>query len=325
MFQIFTKLADWFIFILKLNPESKLASSIHFFVEDSTKIFFLLVLMVYLASLLRAGLSPEKVRLWLQGRSRWIGYLLAVILGSITPFCSCSSVPLFIGFLTAGIPLGIAMAFLITSPMVNEIAVALFAEAFGWSFTVTYIILGMITGIIGGFLVDTFAKKDWVEDYVWQIKFQNSNTQSKQLCWKDYHNNALEEVKDIVGRVWKYALIGIILGSLLHGYIPKELFIVYAGVNNPFSVTIASLIGIPLYSNITGIVPIAKVLIEKGLPIGTTLAFIMSTVAISLPELFILRKVLKPKALIFFVFILFIAFNIVGYLFNWLFKTRGLL
>lgn len=322
MFHVFTQLADGLTNFIGFNLQTKEGNAFHFFIEDIMKIFFLLALMVYLAGWLRAGVSPEKIKNWLQGKSRFLGYILAVILGSITPFCSCSSVPLFIGFLAAGIPLGTAIAFLITSPLINEIAVILFGEAFGLAFTVSYILVGLSLGVLGGYLTDQMASQSWVENYVWQINVKKNDLDShrKPMTWQERHNFAIEEVKDIIQRVWIFVLVGVGLGALIHGYIPQEWFLKYAGSNNPFSVTIASLIGIPLYSNITGVIPIAKVLIGKGLPLGTTLALIISSVAISLPEILILRKVLKPKALVLLTFYLFVAINLIGYFFNYLFS-----
>lgn len=320
MLEIFTHLADWMAYSLfSLEKGTKLADAVHFFIEDTTKIFFLLALMIYIIGFGRSFVSPEKVRVWLTGKSRFTGYVLAALLGAITPFCSCSSVPLFIAFLSAGIPLGVTMAFLITSPLVNEVAVVLLGEALGLQFTISYVGTGIALGIIGGFIIDTLKLDKWVEPYVWNIKMPTPQSAEEAKGWGWREKYARGEAVDIIKRVWLYVLIGVGLGAGLHGYVPQEWFMEYAGADNIFAVPLAVLVGIPLYSNATGIIPVAEVLLNKGVPIGTILAFIMSIVAISLPELLILRKVLKPQMLVFFVAFLFFAFVGVGYSFNIIF------
>ncbi len=320
MLELFTHLATWLTYdVLLLDKGTKLADAVHFFIEDTAKIFFLLAFMIYIIGFARSYVSPEKVRLWLTGKSRFTGYVMAALLGAVTPFCSCSSVPLFIAFLSAGIPLGVTMAFLITSPLVNEVAVILLGNALGVDFTVAYVGTGIALGIIGGAIIDALKLNKWVEPYVWDIKMPTPATSEEAagLAWRERY--ARGEAIDIIKRVWLYVLIGVGLGAGLHGYVPKEWFLEHAGPDNPFAVPLAVLAGIPLYSNATGIIPVAEVLLNKGVPVGTILAFIMSIVAISLPELLILRKVLKPQMLIFFVVFLFIAFVGVGYLFNFIF------
>lgn len=320
MLEIFTYLADWTAYsLLSLERETKLADAVHFFIEDTTKIFFLLAVMIYIIGFGRSYVSPEKVRLWLTGKSRFTGYVLAALLGAVTPFCSCSSVPLFIAFLSAGIPLGITMAFLITSPLVNEVAVVLLGEALGLKFTIIYVGTGIGLGIVGGFIIDTLKLNKWVEPYVWNIKMPVPENAEDAKGWRWREKYARGEAIDIIKRVWLFVLIGVGLGAGLHGYVPKEWFLEHAGADNLFAVPLAVLMGIPLYSNATGIIPVAEVLLNKGVPIGTILAFIMSIVAISFPELFILRKVLKPQMLMFFVAFLFLAFIGVGYSFNIIF------
>jgi hypothetical protein len=320
MFEIFAQLADFISYgLLKLEPQTRLAETIHFFVEDTTKIFFLLTTLMLLVGFLRSWVSPEKVRHWLEGKPKLLAYFLAVTLGAITPFCSCSSIPLFIAFLSSGIPLGVTMAFLITSPMINEVAAILFGEAIGWNFTIAYVSTGMVTGMVGGALIDNFKLEKWVEPFVFKAVAPVNNLEELEVPLKMRLHQAWEETSDILHRVWLYVLIGVGLGAGIHGYVPQEWFIIYAGANNLFAVPLAVILAVPLYSNVTGAIPVADVLIAKGLPVGTTLAFIMSVVAISLPELVILRKVLRPKMLVFFVLYLAIAFVLVGYGFNWLF------
>jgi hypothetical protein len=320
MLEWFTHLATWLTYdVFSLEKGTKLADAVHFFIEDATKIFFLLALMIYIIGFARSYVSPEKVRLWLTGKSRFTGYVLAALLGAVTPFCSCSSVPLFIAFLSVGIPLGVTMAFLITSPLVNEVAVVLLGNALGLKFTIAYVGSGIALGILGGAVIDALKLNKWVEPYVWDIKMPTPATpeEAAGFAWREKY--ARGEAIDIIKRVWLYVLIGVGLGAGLHGYVPKEWFLENAGPDNPFAVPLAVLMGIPLYSNATGIIPVAEVLLNKGVPVGTILAFIMSIVAISLPELLILRKVLKPQMLVFFVAFLFIAFVGVGYSFNFIF------
>ncbi len=317
MLNFFTNLADWLTYhVLSLSPETPLAGAAHFFVEDTTKIFFLLTVLMLLVGFFRSWVSPEKVRVWLEGKPKLYAYVLAVLLGAITPFCSCSSIPLFIAFLSSGIPLGVTMAFLITSPMVNEVAAILFGEAIGWEFTVAYVATGMLTGMIGGALIDYLKLEKWVEPFVFEASVPTDRLDEPVLTVKKRLRHAWDETVDILNRVWLYVLIGVGVGAGIHGFVPQEWFLEYASADNLFAVPLAVLMAVPLYSNVTGIVPIAEVLISKGLPVGTTLSFILSTVAISLPELVILRKVLKPQMLVFFVLYLMSAFIIVGYVFN---------
>jgi len=320
MLEVFTQLADWSTYrVLQLSSETHLAEAVHFFVEDTTKIFFLLTILMLIVGFFRSWISPEKVRMWLDGKPKILAYLLAVILGAVTPFCSCSSIPLFIAFLGSGIPLGVTMAFLITSPMVNEVAAILFGEAIGWDFTLAYVVTGMITGMIGGALIDYIKLEKWVEPFVFQVIVPSESLDEPPLTFKMRLHHAWEETADILKRVWLYVLIGVGVGAGIHGFVPQEWFLQYAGADNLLAVPLAVAMAVPLYSSVTGTIPIAEVLIAKGLPVGTTLSFIMSTVAISLPELVILRKVLRPQMLAFFVAYLALAFILVGYGFNWLF------
>ncbi len=324
MLEIFTWLADKVTHdLLQMERQTRLAEAVHFFVEDTTKIFCLLVILMLVVGFLRSWISPEKVRLWLEGKPKIIAYFLAVVLGAVTPFCSCSSIPLFLAFLSSGIPLGVTMAFLITSPMVNEVAAVLFGEMIGWGFTLAYVFVGMVTGMVGGALIDALKLEKWVEPFVFSIQRAEGDLDEPVLTLGKRLAGAWQETKDILGRVWLYVLIGVGVGAGIHGFVPQDWFIAHAGADNLFAVPLAVLVAVPLYSNVTGIVPVAGVLISKGVPVGTTLAFIMSTVAISFPELVILRKVLKPQMLAFFVAYLVFAFIIVGYVFNWFYGAFG--
>lgn len=320
MFAVFTQLADIVTYrLLGLAPGERLAESVHFFIEDTTKIFALLVIVVFVMGLFRTLLSPEKVRGMIEGKSRGLAYGLASLLGAVTPFCSCSSVPLFIGFLEGGIPLGVTMAFLITSPLVNEVAVVILGAVMGWKMTTLYVVTGMAVGILGGMLIDRFRMERYVEEYVWKIRVGALAQVEADTSLRGRVRYAWGEVRDIVGRIWLYVFIGIGIGAALHGYVPEELFARYASADNPFAVPAAVLMGLPLYSNATGIIPVAEALLGKGVPTGTVIAFMMSVVAISPPEFIMLRKVLKPAMLLFFGLYLTVAFTLVGILLNLLF------
>lgn len=317
MFALFTQLGDLITYrLLGLLPETNLAKAVHFFVEDVTKIFFLLICVIFLIGLFRSMLTAERVRKIVAGRPRTLSYPMAVGLGAVTPFCSCSSVPLFIGFLEAGIPLGVTMAFLIASPMINEVAVVVLAATLGWKIALLYVATGLIIGILGGLIIEAFKLEKWVEEYVWKIRMGETAIQTMQSSLKTRIAYAWEQVKEIVGRIWLYVIIGVGIGAGLHGFVPQDFFTTYASSANPFAVPIAVLAGIPLYSNATGVIPVVEALLSKGVPIGTVLALMMSVAAISLPEMIILRKVLKPQLIATFVAILFVAFITVGYLFN---------
>jgi uncharacterized membrane protein YraQ (UPF0718 family) len=313
MLSLFTHLADYVAFdLFGLASGSKGGDAVHFFIEDITKIFFLLVVVVFVVGFFRSWVNAEKVRHWLEGRSRFVAYFLAVLLGAVTPFCSCSSIPLFIAFLSSGIPLGVTMAFLITSPMVNEVAVVLFGEALGWQFALAYVATGMGAGLVGGALIDALKLEKYVEPFVKAAPWIEDRT----MTFADRLDFAMSEVKTIVGKVGLYVLVGVWLGAVIHGYVPADWFITHVGADNFWSVPAAVVLGIPLYANVTGIVPVAESLIAKGLPVGTTLAFIMSTVGISLPEMVMLRRVLKPQLIIILIAYFAVAFTLVGYAFN---------
>lgn len=318
--EIFTQFADWLVYgVLGLAPATPLSGALQFFVEDVGKIFFLLILVVFVIGFFRSMLAPERVRKMLGGRNRWFSFPAAVGLGAVTPFCSCSSVPLFIGFLEAGIPLGVTMAFLITSPMINEIAVFLLISTLGLEFTVVYVVTGLVVGLVGGLVIDRLRLEHWVEDYVWKIRMGETALPEGPHGLRDRLNYALEQVREIVGRLWLYILIGIGIGAFLHGYVPAEQLMRYAGPENPFAVPLSVLIGIPLYSNATGMIPVVEALLAKGLPVGTVLALMMSVVALSLPEMMMLKKVLKWQLLVVFISVLAVSITLVGTLFNAIF------
>ena len=301
---------------LGLDPASQLGAALHFFVMDVTKIFVLLTVIIYIMGLLRAFLSPERVREYVRNRPDWQARGMAVTLGAVTPFCSCSSVPLFIGFVEAGIPLGVTFSFLIASPMINEVAAVILIGILGWKLALLYVAAGLLVAWFGGIVMQKFKPERWVEDYVWKIQMGQADLPEPDRSFIGRHHYALAEVKEIVGRIWKWVLIGIGVGALFHGYVPDQWVTEHLAGGNWYDVPTAVALGIPLYANATGIIPVAEAMLSKGVAIGTTLALMMSVAALSLPELLILRKVIKWQALALFVSVLAVAFLIVGWGFN---------
>jgi len=325
MFQIFTDFATWLVYgVFGLEAGSALGGAVHFFVEDVSKIFVLLVVMIYFIALLRASLDVERVRDYLAGKNKGVGYLLGSIFGAITPFCSCSSIPVFLGFTSAGIPLGITMAFLITSPLINEVAVLLLMSLLGWKFTLLYVAVGMTVGMLGGLLLDAIKAERWLQSFAAealvrgrQMAASNEvSTTERVLSLSERHEFAKAEALEIFGRVWKWVIIGVGLGAALHGFVPEGWVETHLGQGQWWSVPAAVLVGIPLYSNATGIIPVMESLLVNGLPIGTTLAFCMSTVAASFPEFILLKQVMQWRLLAVLLVVLLTAFTLVGWIFN---------
>lgn len=305
---------------LGLSPDEQLGQAVQFFVMDVVQIFVLLAVIIYLMGLLRTLVSSEKVREYVQGKPKWMARSLAIILGALTPFCSCSSVPLFIGFVEAGVPLGVTYSFLIASPMINEIALVMLISLLGWEVALLYLVAGLVVAYVGGVLMEKLKPERWVEDYVWKIQMGDVAGVVPDNSLRGRHQNAVAEVKEIFRRLWKWVLVGISLGALFHGYVPQQWVETYlAGDQAWWSVPAAVLLGIPLYSNAVGVIPLIEAMLGKGVSIGTALALMMSIAALSLPELIILRKVVKWPALIWFAGILAVAFMLVGWLFNYIF------
>lgn len=307
--------------ILLLDVNSSAGATMLFFIYDTVKILLLLVLMVYVIAFLRAGIDVQRVRTYLQGRNRWFGYAAASVFGAITPFCSCSSVPLFIGFTVGGIPLGITMAFLITSPIINEVAVVLLFGLLGLKTTLLYIAIGLIAGMIGGFVMDAIKAERWLQGFLIVAKSNpvpgaQSDALTIKMSMLNRHDFALAELKDILKHVWIWVVLGVGLGAILHGYVPEDWVLKNLSENNIFSVPAAVLAGIPLYTNVTGIVPIMESLLMKGLPLGTTLAFCMSTVAASIPEVMMLKQVMQGKLIMVFISTLIVLFTLIGWMLN---------
>jgi hypothetical protein len=307
--------ADWVTTgLLNLEVGSHVHESLHFFVYDSLKIIVLLSFMIFTISLIRSFFPPERVKLLLSKTNGLFKHLLAASLGVLSPFCSCSTVPIFIGFVESGIPLGVTFTFLVTSPIVNEIAIGFLIMSFGLKVAVTYTLAGMCIGMFSGYVIDKLHLEHLVEPYIYEM--QAGETIVPEMSTKDRIEFAIQNVKDITGRVWKFVLIGIGIGALVHGYAPADILATYAGPDQPLAVFVAVATGIPLYSNAVGTIPIVEALILKGVGVGTALAFMMSVVALSLPEIILLKQVIKPKLIAIFIGITGFGILSVGYLFN---------
>lgn len=316
--------ARWFVLeCWGAFPESPAASAVEFFLYDTVKILLLLVALIYILAWLRATLNVEKVRDYLTGKGRGIGYVLGAAFGAVTPFCSCSSIPLFLGFTTARIPFGVTMAFLITSPLINEIAVVLLWGLLGWKFTLAYVLVGLAAGIVGGFFMDGIRAERWLQPFIVEsmkslpmhdATASESSTEKPSL--RERHLFAYSEMTTIFRRVWCWVVVGVGIGALLHGFVPDRWFSENLGAGQWWSVPIAVLVAIPLYSNVTGIVPVMESLLLKGMPIGTTMAFCMSAVAASIPEFIMLRQIMTARLQAVFIAYLWVMFTCVGWLFN---------
>ena len=301
--------------LMHLERGSQLGDAIEFFIYDTIKIILLLAIIIFVVSFIRSFFSPEKTKKILSNKKEFMGNILAALLGIFTPFCSCSAVPLFIGFIEAGVPLGVTFSFLISSPMINEVAVVLLWGLFGWKIAAIYMVTGLLVAIVGGFIIGKLKLEKWVEEYVYKFNFGPKKELIKQTLKERLLYAKLNTV-DILKRVWLFIIIAIAIGGFIHGYVPQDLLVNYAGKGNPFAVPIAVALGVPLYSNAAGILPIVYALMEKGLSIGTVLAFMMAVTALSLPEMIILRKVLKIQLLAVFIGIMTVTIIAVGYLFN---------
>ncbi|SHF91325.1 hypothetical protein SAMN02746089_02762 [Caldanaerobius fijiensis DSM 17918] len=308
-------LADYIVYkLMNIEPHTKAGSALNFFIYDTIKIFLLLAILIYTISFIRSYLPPEKVKKILSREHEFLGNILAALLGIVTPFCSCSAVPLFIGFIEAGVPLGVTFSFLVASPVINEVAATMLFALFGFKIAFIYILSGLIIAIISGFIIGRLHLEHLVEDYVYNIHVGQTEVASMNL--RARHDFAFNSMKDIVKRVWLFILLGVAIGALIHGYAPLDFMSKIAGKNNLLAVPLATIIGIPLYSNAAGTIPIVHALTEKGVSIGTALSFMMSITALSVPEMIILRKVIKPKLIAIFIGIVGIAIMFTGYLFN---------
>jgi uncharacterized membrane protein YraQ (UPF0718 family) len=308
--------ATWLAFdLLGLEPASQLGQAVLFFLYDVPKVLLLLTGVVTLVSFLRSFVSPVKVKEALAGRNAVIGTVGAALFGIVTPFCSCSAVPLFIGFVEAGVPLGVTFAFLVASPMVNEVAIVLLWGLFGPGITGAYVLAGLVVAISAGLVIGRLGMERYVQDYVWTIRAGAAVAEVRPSP-EERVRQAWASTRDIVGRIWPWVVGGIAVGALIHGFVPEELVVQIGGSGNPLAVPALVALGVPLYSNAAGTIPIVEALIGKGLPLGSALAFMMAVTALSLPEMVILRKVLKPRLVVTFAGIVAAGIIAIGYLFN---------
>lgn len=301
--------------LLDISKESILGSAINFFIYDTIKIFVLLSVIIFIVSIIRSYLPPEKIRVILSYKNKYVGNVLASLLGIVTPFCSCSAIPLFLGFVQVGVPLGTTFSFLVASPMINEVALVLLLGMFGWKIALIYIVSGLIISIISGIIIGKLKVEKLVEPFVYQNTI-NGNIDLPTMTRKERIIYAKDYTLDILKKVWLYILIGIGIGAWIHGYVPADFLAQYAGSDKWYAVPLAVLIGIPLYSNAAGVIPLVSALTEKGVAMGTTLAFMMSVTALSLPEFMILKKVMKARLILMFASVVSIGIIITGYLFN---------
>ncbi|MEN6626294.1 MAG: permease [Candidatus Sumerlaeia bacterium] len=314
-------LARWIAYdALPFRAETHLGSAVEFFIFEVPKVLMLLVLVVFGVGVIRSFFTPERTRQILAGRRESAGNVLAALLGIVTPFCSCSAVPLFIGFVTTGVPLGVTFSFLISAPMVNEIALVLLFGMFGWKVAALYMGTGLVIAMVAGWVIGRLRLESWVEDWVYAMNMGAASSDRPEMTWAERIDYGRQAVRDIVGKVWIYVVLGIAIGAGIHGYVPQDFMARIMGKEAGWwSVPLAVAIGIPMYSNAAGIIPIVQALLGKGAALGTVLAFMMAVIALSLPEMIILRKVLKPKLIGVFVGVVGMGILIVGYLFNSIF------
>jgi len=314
-----TKFADAVIAALGLTRQTHLGEAVHFFFYDTPKVVLLLAGIVFVMGVVHTFVAPERTRALLSGKRLGVGNVLAATLGIVTPFCSCSAVPLFIGFLSAGVPLGVTFSFLISAPMVNEVALALLFGLFGWKVAALYLGLGLAVAIVAGLIIGELRMERHLEDWVREMQnTQAAGFEAERIAWSERIDAGTKHVKDIVGKVWPYILVGIAVGAGIHGYVPEDFMAGIMGKDAPWwSVPAAVVIGVPMYANAAGIIPVVEALLGKGAALGTVLAFMMSVIALSLPEMIILRKVLRPALIATFAGVVAAGILVVGYVFNW--------
>lgn len=305
--------------VLGMQQGTHLTEALRFLIFEVPKVLLLLILIIFFVGIIRTYFTPEKTRKALEDKSLFTGNVMAALLGIVTPFCSCSAIPLFLGFIQAGVPLGVTFSFLVAAPMINEVAVILLFGLFGYKVAIIYIVTGLIIAIISGWVIGKLKLEKYVESWVYNIKAGTSENPEEKITYHQRIQSGFDAVKEIVGKVWIYIVVGIAVGAAVHGYVPEKFMAQLMGQSTWYSVPLSILIGVPLYSNAAGIIPIVSVLIEKGVPLGTALAFMMSVIGLSLPEMIILKKVLKLPLILTFVGIVSTGILIVGYLFNFIF------
>uniref|UniRef100_A0A831UAS5 Permease n=1 Tax=Geobacter metallireducens TaxID=28232 RepID=A0A831UAS5_GEOME len=312
---MFKPIADHLVFdLFGLTPGSHLGDALNFFIYDTLKIFFLLTVIIYAVAVIRSWFPPERTKRILSHRREYVGNVMAALLGIVTPFCSCSAVPLFIGFVESGVPLGVTFSFLISSPMVNEVALIMLWGMFGWEIAFIYIGTGLLVAIVAGIVIGRLKMEKYVQDYVWEM--QVGNGEITEQSWPERLTYAREYTLGLLKKIWPYVVVGIGIGGFIHGYVPQDFLVRWAGRDNPFAVPVAVALGVPLYANAAGVIPIVQALTAKGMAIGTVLAFMMAVTALSLPEAVILKNVLKNRLLAVFFGTVAVAITMVGYLFN---------
>lgn len=312
--------AQWLVAQMPVAPGSHLAASIEFFFYDTPKVLMLLTLVVFAMGVVRSFFSPEHTRALLAGKREGLGNIAAAHLGIVTPFCSCSAVPLFVGFVSAGVPLGVTFSFLIAAPMVNEIALGLLFALVGWQVALTYLVFGLSVAIVSGWVIGRLHLEGWLEPWVREVRAGSFELEDEHLTWIDRFEAGWAAVREIVGKVWYWIIAGIAAGALIHGFVPAALLSGIMGSGSWWSVPAAVLLGIPMYSNAAGIIPVIEALLGKGAALGTVLAFMMSVIALSFPEMIILRKVLSLKLIAVFIAVVGTGILAVGYLFNALYS-----
>jgi len=307
--------ADYVVYnLIGLTPGSRFAEALDFFVYDTLKIFLLLATIIYVVAMVRSSFPPERTKRILSRKREYVGNILAALLGTVTPFCSCSAVPLFIGFVESGVPLGVTFSFLISSPMVNEVALVMLWGLFGWKIALIYIGTGLLVAVVAGMTIGKLKMEGYVQDYVWKMQVGDGETVTRTL--RQRLEYARGYTLDLLKKIWPYVVVGVGLGAFIHGYVPTEFVARWTGPDNVFAVPVAVALGVPLYSNAAGVIPIVHALMEKGMAIGTVLAFMMAVTALSLPEAIILKNVLKTRLLATFFGTVAVAIVFVGYLFN---------
>jgi hypothetical protein len=320
MFYPIQLFADWLSYgLFHLKEDSLAGEAINFFIFDTIKIFILLAVIIFAVSTIRSFLPPEKIRKILSRKHKFIGNIMAAVFGIITPFCSCSAVPLFLGFVEAGVPLGVTFSFLVSSPMVNEVALVMLFGLFGWKIAGIYIASGLVIAIISGLIIGYLPIEHLLADFVRNNQAKNALALPR-MNWSQRIKYARDYTRDIIKKVWPYVIIGIGIGAWIHGYVPADFLAQYASADKWYAVPLAVLVGIPLYSNAAGVIPLVSALTEKGVALGTTLAFMMAVTALSLPEFMILKRVMKTKLIIIFASIVGIGILFTGYLFNAILK-----
>ena len=312
--------ADWLTYqAFALAQNSLLGKAVDFFIYDTIKIFILLIVIIFAISIVRSFLPPEKIRGILSHEKKYIGNILAALLGIITPFCSCSAVPLFLGFVRAGVPLGVTFSFLVSSPMINEVALVLLLGLFGWKIALIYVASGLLIAILSGMIIEKLKVEKLLKDFVLKEK-EAGGELAPGMSWKDRIAYAKSYTLEILSKVWPYIILGVGVGAWIHGYVPTDFLAKYAGEDKWYAVPLATLIGIPLYSNAAGVIPLVSALTEKGVSMGTTLAFMMAVTALSLPEFMILKTVMKTRLIALFAGIVGIGIMFTGYLFNFILR-----